>query len=104
VTTTNNSPENEQIIEGGEIQEIDDDDVRIEFTRHKAKTTRTLAYLLVATLGISVALHYGAVILILVRTENQALIDTLDGIFSSWLPVISGLTGSAVTYFFTREK
>lgn len=99
-----NSPTDEQIIEGGEIQEIDDDDVRVEISRHKAKTTRTLAYLLVAILGFSVALHYVAVVLILVRTENLTLVDTLDGIFSSWLPVISGLTGSAVTYFFTREK
>lgn len=101
----NNPSDSEQIIEGGEIQEIGDTDVKIDpIVRQKAKTTRTLAYVLVGILGASVLLHYIAVIVILVNTENQALIDTIDGIFSSWLPVISGLTGSAITYYFTREK
>ena len=99
------SPKDEQFIEGGEIEEIDGSEVKVDsIKRLKATTTRRLAYLLVGILSFSILLHYIAVVSILVFTEDQALVDTVDRIFSSWLPVVSGLTGSAATYYFTREE
>lgn len=106
MTSSTDSPESDgQLIEGGEIQEIDENAVKVDpLKHHQAKTSRTIAYSLIIVLAASVLCHYLAVVAILLYTQNQTLIDALGDIFSAWLPVISGLTGSAVTYYFTREQ
>ena len=89
-------------IEGGEISgEFDAYDNPIE--RHKATTTRWIAYLLVGMLGGSFVVHYGFIIWLAVNNKPSAM-EVAERTFNVWLPIISGLAGAAVTYFFTRER
>ena len=71
--------------------------------KQKATAARNLAYVLVGTLILSVIGHYAVVGWLLFREKNS-VVEVLADIFQTWLPVISGLAGSAVTYFLTKEK
>ena len=87
-------------IEGGNIPQFAGYD---PIDRHKATTARWLAYLLIGMLGGSFVLHY--VVTVLFAFFNQtAAMEVVERTFNGWLPVISGLAGAAVTYFFTRER
>ena len=89
-------------IEGGEISgEFDAYDNPIE--RHKATTTRWIAYLLVGMLGGSFVVHYGFIIWLAVNNKPSAM-EVAERTFNTWLPVIFGLSAASVTYFFTRER
>ena len=89
-------------IEGGEISgEFDAYDNPIE--RHKATTTRWIAYLLVGMLGGSFVVHYGFIIWLAVNNKTSAM-EVAERTFNVWLPIISGLSAASVTYFFTRER
>jgi hypothetical protein len=93
-----------QIIEGGEIVGVGDSRIRIDpLKRERARTTRMLAYVLIAVLAFSLLIHYIVVFIMLLRGEGEN-VDILNQIYSNWLPVISGLASSAVTYYFTKEK
>ena len=89
-------------IEGGDISlEPDPYDNLIE--RHKATTTRWLAYLLIGMLGGSFIIHYGVMAWLAAQNKTDAM-KIVERTFSTWLPIISGLAAAAVTYFFTRER
>jgi hypothetical protein len=89
-------------IEGGLISEVDED-LSFHKEKHRADTARRLAYWLVIVLGGSIAIHY-ATIVALELSGNHNSVESLEKIFNSWLPVISGLVGAATTYYFTRDK
>jgi hypothetical protein len=91
-----------EVIEGGEIVELDEP-YHVELKKQRAATTRSLAYVLVGILAFSVAAHYIAVAYLLTNGKKDVTVE-LSTIFSTWLPVISGLAGSAVTYYFAQEK
>lgn len=93
----------ETTIEGGEIKEFDVPYKIDPLKKQKAATTRVLAYLLVGILFLSVVIHYGMVAWLLSNGRKDVTVE-LGTIFSTWLPVISGLAGSAVTYYFAQEK
>ena len=89
-------------IEGGEISgEFNAYDNPIE--RHKATTARRIAYLLIGILGGSFVIHH-VLVTVLAFNNKTAAMEVLERSFNTWLPVISGLTGAAVAYFFTRER
>ena len=89
-------------IEGGEIAgKFDAYDNPIE--RHKATTTRRIAYLLVGMLGGSFVVHY-VLMTMLAFSNKTAAMEVVERTFNTWLPVISGLSAASVTYFFTRER
>lgn len=77
---------------------------------HNAKTARRIATILVLSLIGSFLLHYGAILIIFIvhlPSENGTLevwVSKLDSAFNVWLPIISGLAGGAVTYYFTKVK
>lgn len=88
-------------IDGGEIAgKFDAYDNTIE--RHKATTTRRIAYSLIGILGGSFVIHH-VLITVLAFNNKTAAMEVIERSFNTWLPVISGLTGAAVAYFFTRE-
>lgn len=91
----------EQIIEGGEIREFGDYAYKIK--EQRAKPTRTLAYLLLLVLFSSFVGHYGITTWLLLN-EKASVADALNRIFNTWIPVVSGFAGAAVTYFFTKDK
>jgi hypothetical protein len=69
--------------------------------RH-AQTASKLAGWLLGMLGGTVALHYICImVLILLKRDESTKI--VEDFYHSWLPVLSGLAGSAATYYFTRE-
>jgi hypothetical protein len=76
---------------------------KIDLKEHEAKTARTLTYVLVAILGSSILLQYVA-LAILVRYSKTESIPNFEHLFNAVLPVLAGLTGSAVTYYLTKEK
>lgn len=88
-------------IEGGHVRPLDDD-YFVE-RAHRADTARRLAYSLVIILGLTVVVHYVAVLVLELEGRSGA-VESLDRIFNIWLPVIASLVSSAVTYYFTREK
>ena len=67
-----------------------------------ADTARRLAYVLVGILAGSILLHYGCV-MALILLKRQEDVKTLEQLFNSLLPVISGLASAAATYYFTKE-
>jgi hypothetical protein len=60
-----------------------------------------IAYVLIALLALVVVGHYVCVTWMAWNGKNT---DSTNAAFNAALPVISGLTGSAVTYYFTRRK
>ena len=89
-------------IEGGEISgELDAYENPID--KHKATTTRWLAYLLIIILGGSFIIHYGVMAWLAAQNKTAAM-EVVERTFNTWLPVISGLAAAAATYFFTRER
>jgi hypothetical protein len=91
----------EQVIEGGEIREFGDYAYKVK--EQRAKTTRMLAYFLLFVLVFSFVGHYGITTWLLLNNK-EAIVESLNRIFNTWIPVISGFAGAAVTYFFTKEK
>jgi len=77
--------------------------VRDQIKREQAKTTSYVAYALIATLIISFIGHYAATLALHLSGKSEVA-QALRDIYERWLPVITGCTGSAVTYFLTRER
>jgi hypothetical protein len=68
----------------------------------KAETAKKLASWLVGILGGSIVVQY-ACVMTLVLTGRDYGAKVVEDLFHSWLPVVSGLAGAAVTYYFTKN-
>jgi hypothetical protein len=88
-----------EVIEGGHIGEIDE--IPFQHDRHHVETASRLAYVLVGMMAVSVLLHY-LLTAVAIYSCQPLITKELGDIFDKWLPVISGLVGGAVTYYFTR--
>lgn len=100
------SQNDDQVIEGGEITGVGEgkNEIRVDpLKKERAETTRRLAFVLVGILALSIVVHYGAVAVLLLFNRMDG-VEAMNTIFTTWLPVISGLASSAVTYYFTRDK
>jgi hypothetical protein len=69
----------------------------------EAKTARILTYVVVSMLGLAVLLQY-VTLHILIFYGKAENIPTFEHLFNAVLPVLSGLSGSAVTYYLTKKK
>jgi len=67
-------------------------------------TAARLAFLLVAMFGITIVVHYVAMTLVLFFMTDEKRLEFVERIFNTVLPVISGLVGTTVAYYFGREK
>ena len=94
--------EHEELIEAGEVQGLDGE-LHFHEAKHRAETSRLLAIMFVWVLALSFFVHYVTTALVLVL-GNESTAESLSKIFNVWLPVMSGLMGSAATYYFTKEK
>lgn len=90
-----------EIIEGGDVEHVGD--LRFEERKHRAATARVLAYSLVGILAATITVQYGLT-LWLVLCGKDAGVAALDKLFNALLPILSGLVGGAVTYYFTKER
>jgi len=70
---------------------------------HEAKTARALTFGLLSLLGFSVAAQYAALGILVWKNRGDA-IPNFEHLFNAWLPVIAGLSSSAVTYYLTKDK
>ncbi|MDP8981171.1 MAG: hypothetical protein M3O35_11325 [Acidobacteriota bacterium] len=75
---------------------------QVRATRDPSAQRAIIARILISMMAIGLLIHYGAVILFEWNGRHEA-IKSLDTILNAWLPVLSGLVGAAVTYYFTRE-
>jgi hypothetical protein len=75
----------------------------LDLKAHEAKTARTLTFVVVAMLGVSIVLQYGTLLVLTIYNRGEA-ISTFEHLFNAVLPVLAGLTGSAVTYYLTKER
>ncbi len=74
-----------------------------ELKKHREDTARALAIGLVSMLGLSFLIHYAALIF-LYWNQKPDVADKLSTFMNAWLPVVSGLVGSATTYYFTKQR
>ena len=98
---TGGSHDSDGLIDAGAVEEIRE--LSFHREQHRAQTSRWLAFSIVGLLAASVVLHYSTVALLLLYGHAEAA-TALGRIFEVWLPIISGLTSAAVTYYFTKEK
>ena len=68
---------------------------------HRAKATKLLALLLFAALIVCFIAHFVAIWNFI--HDKQAL-DEFNRVFNIWIPVLSGLFGSAATFYFTQGR
>jgi hypothetical protein len=71
--------------------------------RDPSKDRAIIAWILLAIMAGGLVLHYAAVIAFEWNGKHEA-VKSLEPILNAWLPVVSGLAGAAVTYYFTRER
>lgn len=93
--------------EGGAIRVVEtamaDESTRFEdLTAKREKTASTLAKWLLVILGGTIVLHY-VTLTILLSCLGQDAYKPIEQVFNTVLPVLSGLVGSAITYYFTKE-
>lgn len=94
--------EKDQPIEAGLVSEANKD-LPFHKEKHQADTARKLAFGLLLILGVTIIIHYAATLFLELKGQHDA-VNSIEKIFNSWLPVISGLVGGAVTYYFTKDK
>ena len=93
----------ESNLEGGGFPSGFDDYPDDSISKHKAITARWIAYLLIIMLGGSFVIHYGFMAWLASQNKTAAM-EVVARTFGAWLPVISGLAASAVTYFVTKDR
>lgn len=89
------------VLVGGTVERLEDIEVRSR--RVRETTARAIALTLVWVLAGSALVHYIGVF-ILVLADKAPAVEELNRFFNAWLPVISGLVASAITYYFTKER
>lgn len=91
------------LVDGGLITDLEEPEVTFHEAKHRANTTRLLALSLVGLLASLILMHYACTMALEFYDKRDA-VESLSKTFNNWLPVITGLAGSAVTYYFTKEK
>lgn len=92
--------EPDELIDAGKVEQIPD--LRFRADKHRAETSRWLAFVIVGLLAFTVCAHYAIVVWLHLAGRPDS--GALDRIFQVWLPIISGLSSAAVTYYFTKER
>lgn len=101
--TPGSSERDTELIQGGSISGLDQDEVAWRAEKHHAETASHLATILVWVLVLTFVAHYLA-ITIFSWAGKESTVETLSSLYGVWLPVISGFVGGAVTYYFTKER
>jgi hypothetical protein len=95
--------DNDEPIEGGYVTDLDKPLESFNKAKHEANTARRLSYLFVGVLAGYIVLHYVVSFFAAMWLTVEAQ-ETFQNIFNASLPVLSGLAGSAATYFFTKRE
>jgi hypothetical protein len=92
---------NDKAIEGGSTADEGGSSIEIDGPHPVEKHRRVVTISLIALLAVIVVGHY--VCLAILEWHGKKT-DSVASAFNSALPVVSGLVGSAVTYYFTRGR
>jgi hypothetical protein len=96
------------VLDGEAVEEMlvaddDADDPHSTPPRDPSKDRAIIAWMLIGIMAGGLLFHYMAVIAFEWNGKHEA-VKSLEPILNAWLPVVSGLAGAAVTYYFTRER
>lgn len=69
----------------------------------ESKTARMLAITLMVMLGVTFLTNVATLIVLTIYNRLDAA-PQFDRMFAVWLPLLSGLVGSAVTFYLTKER
>jgi hypothetical protein len=69
---------------------------------HRAKATKLLALLLFGALVASFVAHIVCILCLAHNKPNS--VEEVSRVFNTWIPVFSGLFGSAATFYFTQGR
>lgn len=75
---------------------------RFSQEEHRAKATKLLALLLFWALVVIFAAHFVSVVCLAHDKPNS--VEEVSRVFNTWIPVFSGLFGSAATFYFTQGR
>jgi hypothetical protein len=92
----------EQVVTGVEKDDPGTVWVKNQIRHANANASRRLAYALITILTLTFLAHYWTTFWFV--HEAKLPITALSDLFDKWLPIITGFTGSAVTYFLTKER
>jgi len=92
----------EPLIEGGDVIDVNPEAIEAR-TSHRERTAKTFALALLGIFAGSILLQYAALLTALAWGDKTAA-EMVERQFNSWLPVISGMVGSAATYYLTKDK
>lgn len=73
---------------------------RFSQEEHRAKATKLLALLLFGALICSFVAH--TVCILCLAHDKPNSVEEVSRVFNTWIPVFSGLFGSAATFYFTQ--
>jgi hypothetical protein len=76
--------------------------VRVPPAQDPSAQRAIIARILITMMALGLLIHYGAVITFEWIGKHES-IKSLETILNAWLPILSGLVGAAVTYYFTHE-
>lgn len=88
---------------GGEVQGDAGVHVDKQIEKDRADMAIRLARLVIWALIATVAVHYGSTTALNIFGYGTVA-ERLSEIYGTWLPVISGFSGSAITFFLRRDK
>jgi hypothetical protein len=99
VAESSRSSEELETIDGGRVTQEEEEGDRPRVLGPTARHRQLVTLLLIALLGVLVVGHYACVAIL---EWNSKKTEGVSNAFHTALPVIAGLVGSAVTYYFTR--
>jgi hypothetical protein len=89
-----------EAIEGGSTTE-DVGSIEVTPPRDPERHRQAVTFLLIGLLVLVIVGHYVCVV-VLVWNGKKA--EAVDSAYNNALPVVAGLVGSAVTYYFARDR
>jgi len=94
-------------LNAGAVKGLGDRDLTVRTANHiriqHSWTAIILAFTFILILAASTWWHYHTVLLLYSQSKADVA-QQLSSIFDKWFPVMTGFTGSAVTYFLTKER
>jgi chromate transport protein ChrA len=91
--------EDDALLDGGSTTDDDKGRPQVGPTVGTERHRQIVTLVLIALLALIIVGHY---VTITVLEWNSKKVDSLTNAFNSVLPVVAGLVGSAVTYYFTK--
>jgi hypothetical protein len=90
-------------VNAGEVESIHAKSIGRNIRMDDARTARHIAYGCGITLIVSVFGHY-TITMILTLSGSEQAIEPLRKIYDTWLPVLTGFTGTSVAYYLKERS